>query len=213
VTVRDCSWNRVPPKVESEASCRQAVQPEYGQLEGRKLQLHLFPIFVEDCPQLDRKPSLWSFRLLSASNTKPSIPICPPQLNEVNFFFVFFSAGLLLHKKYRMESNTFLPIWSVVATENNTNIRHFRWATCWSPRSQEKSWNDVTNRTRRRSNLIDFSLDNVSNGGVVCLLWKLTKNRGFNQMKKFLWNLSQSDIKIYSGPKSIFGVIGSLRFK
>ena len=107
-------------------------------------------------------------------------------------------------KRYRMQSNTFLPIWSVVARENNISIRHFRWATCWSPRSHEKSWNDVTNRTRPRPNLIDFPLGNVSNGGVFCQLWKFTKNRGFNQMKKFLRNLAQCNIKIYSGPKKFW---------
>ena len=89
-------------------------------------------------------------------------------------------------KRYRMESNTFLPIWSVVAPENNTSIRHFRWATCWSPLSQEKAWNDVTNRARPRANLIDFPLGNVSNGGVFCQLWQFTRNRGFNQMKRAL---------------------------
>ena len=30
------------------------------------------------------------------------------------------------------------------------------------------------------------------------------KNQGFNQMKDFLWNLAQCNIKIYSGPKKIF---------
>ena len=91
------SWipSRVPAEVESETSCGQTVQPEYRQLGRRKLQLHLFPIFVEDCPQLDRETSLWSLRLGSASNTKPSIwlasNMCPPQLNEVNPIFSSFS--------------------------------------------------------------------------------------------------------------------------
>ena len=58
--------------------------------------------------------------------------------------------------RYRMKSNTFLPIWSVVSPENNTGIRHFRWESCWSPLSQEKSWNDFTNRTRPRPNLVVF---------------------------------------------------------
>lgn len=30
------------------------------------------------------------------------------------------------------------------------------------------------------------------------------KNQGFNQMKNFLWNLAQCNIKIYSGPEKFF---------
>ena len=101
--------------VESEISCRQTVEPEYGQLKRlqtveseygqlKKLQLHLFPIFVEDCLQLDRKTSMWSLRLGSASNTKPSNRLASNvpasvERSQPNFFFFFFSAGLLLHKK------------------------------------------------------------------------------------------------------------------
>ena len=90
--------------VESEISCRQTVEPEYGQLKRHKLQLHLFPIFVEDCLQLDRKTSMWSLRLGSASNTKPSNRLASNvpasvERSQPNVFFFFSSAGLLLHKK------------------------------------------------------------------------------------------------------------------
>ena len=75
-----------------------------------------------------------------------------------------------------------------------TSMRHFRWATCWSPRSQKKFGNDVTNRTRPRPNLIDFPLGNVTSGDVFSYSENSQNNRGFNQMKKFLRNLAQGDI-------------------
>ena len=77
--------------------------------------------------------------------------------SQPTFFLVFsFLRVFCSIRRYRMKSNTFLPIWSVVTSENNTSIRHFRWESCWSPLSQEKSWNDVTNRSRPRPNLIVF---------------------------------------------------------
>ena len=102
----------------------------------------------------------------------------PPEVNPL-FSSSSFLRVLCFIRTYRMKSNTFHPIWSVTS-ENNTGIRHFRWAGCWSLCSEEKSWNDVTNRTRPRPNLIVFSLRNVSNGGVFCLLWKFTRIRGFS---------------------------------
>lgn len=83
-------------------SLLQTEQPEYGQLEGHKLQLHLLAILVDDCPELGLKTSLWSCCLGSASNTQPSIwrdsnvPASVEQ-SQPTFFFSFFSAGPLLH--------------------------------------------------------------------------------------------------------------------
>ena len=37
-----------------------------------------------------------------------------------------FLAVLCSIRRYRMKSNIFFPIWSVVTTENSTGIRHFR---------------------------------------------------------------------------------------
>ena len=112
-------------------SLLQIVQPEYGQLERRKLQLPLFAIFVEDCPELDLKTSLLSRCLGSPSNTQPSILWTSNLLASVaqsqpTFFFPSFQWVLCSIERYRMKSNNFLLIWSVVTPENNTGIRQFR---------------------------------------------------------------------------------------
>ena len=85
-------------------SLLQIVQPEYGQLERRKLQLYLFAIFVEDCPELDLNTSLLSRRLGSPSNTQPSIRCASNLLafsctKSAHFFLPFFSVGSLFHRK------------------------------------------------------------------------------------------------------------------
>ena len=112
-------------------SLLQIVQPEYGQLERRKLQLYLFAIFVEDCPELDLKTSLLSRRLGSPSNTQPSIRCASNLLASVaqsqpTFFFPSFQWVLCSIERYKMKSNNFLLIWNVVTPENNTGIRQFR---------------------------------------------------------------------------------------
>lgn len=134
----------------------------------------------------------------------------PLQLNKVNPHFSCFSflSFFCSIKMYLMKSNTFPPIWNVVTPENNTVIRHFRWASCWSQRPQKNSWNDVTSRTRPRPNLIVFSLGNVSNGGVFLPTLKTQKNS--TKWKKILRNLAQCDVnKDLFQAKNFSGVLGT----
>ena len=160
----------------------QTVQPEYGQLERHKLQLHLY-LCWRLCPVRSKnfivKSSSW--KCFEHNQVFGWLPMYPRQLNKVNPLFSSFSIlqGFCSIKRYRMKSNTFLLIWSVVTPGNNTGIRHFGWASCWSQHSQKKSWNDFRNCTLPRPNLIVFLLGNVSNGGVSCLLWKFTKKSSF----------------------------------
>jgi len=109
----------------------QTVQPEYGQLERHKLQLHVFAIYVEDYAQLGLqnfivKSSSW--KCFEHNQVFGWLPMCPLQLNKVNPLFSSCSIlqGFCSIKRYWMNSNTFLLIWSVVTPENNTGIRHFR---------------------------------------------------------------------------------------
>ena len=126
---------------------------------------------------------------------------------STHFFLVFLFLRIFCSiKVYQMKSITFLLIWLVVTPKNNRGIRHFCCASCWSQRSQEKSGNDVTKCAQSRPNLIVFLLVIFQMGVFFCLLWKLTQNQAFNQMKKFLRNLAQCDIKIYSGPKHFLGL-------
>ena len=144
----------------------QTVQPEYRQLERHKLQLHFFAIFVEDYPELDLKTSLWSHCLAIASNTQPSIwwassvPASVEQ-GQPTFFFSFFSLDSLLHNKVQDEVQ-YLPS-DLECCYTQKQHRH-----------QASSLSKVVDHqilVWPRLNLIVFSLGNVSNGGVFCLLW------------------------------------------
>lgn len=136
------------------------------------------------------------------------LPMCPLQSNKVNPLFSSFSflPFFCSIKRYLMKSNTFSPIWSVVTPENNTVIRHFRWASCWSQRPQKNSWNDVTNRTRPRPNLIVFSLGKVSNMGVFLPTLKTHTKSKFQPNEKKSCPVRYKDL---FRAKNFSGVLGT----
>lgn len=130
--------------------------------------------------------------------------MCLLQLNKVNPLFSSLSFQRVLCST--------LLIWSVVTPENNTDVRHFRWASCLSPRWQEKSWYDVMNHAQPRPNLIFFSLGNVSKGGDFFLLWIFPKKSRFQTNENIFAESCSVWCKVFFGPKKSFGVIGTLNF-
>ena len=113
----------------------------------------------------------------------------PPEVNPL-FPFFFFSAGLLLHKKVSDEVQYLPSDLECCFTRKQHRHQAFSLRTLLITALTREilEWRQQPYSTQTQFD--SFSLGNVSNGGVFRLLWKFTKTRGFNQIKKFLRNIA-----------------------
>ena len=79
----------------------------------------------------------------------------PPEVNPL-FFLFFFSAGLLLHKKLSDEVQYLPSDLECCYTRKQHRHQTFSLRKLLITALTRESWNDVTNRTRPRPNLIVF---------------------------------------------------------
>ena len=79
----------------------------------------------------------------------------PPEVNPL-FSFFFFSAGFLLHKKVSDEVQYLPSDLECCYTRKQRRHQAFSLRKLLIIALKEKSWNDVTNRSRPRPNLIVF---------------------------------------------------------